>query len=433
VPPIELRTIVPFRKESMLKALLITLGASLLWLAFVIVGAFFGLWMQPWAAPGDVDAFHERAAAMLASDNPGHAAFVLLEDGIAVTDYYSENGFTIDGDTVFAVASMSKFITALAVMQLAEAGQVDLDAPVNSYLSRWQLPSAGYDGDEVTVRHLLSHTAGLEDGLGFGDYAADESLPALEDELANPRTSDGATAVIAASAEPGNWQYSGGGYLVLELLIEEITGRTFEDHVRSVIVEPLAMTRSGYGFIGDVASNAGSLTSEGEPAPLYRYASSAATALLSSSTDLTRLIQALVPQAEATRLLDVETLDAMREPHGTTMGAAIWGLGTILYAPIGDGDYLYGHDGGNDPAINSTLRINPLTGDAIIVLVTGHPSIATEIGSQWVLWQSGYPDVLAVDSVIASMLLPAVIGLLVIFLGLLGFVFLRGPRLRSRR
>jgi len=417
----------------MLKTLLITLSASLLWLAFVFVGGFFGLWMQPWAAPGDADTFHERAAAMLASDNPGHAALVLLEDGIPVDDYYSENGKIVDGDTVFAAASMSKFITALAVMQLVEAGQVDLDAPVNSYLRRWQLPSAGYDGDAVTVRQLLSHTAGLEDGLGFGDYAADESLPALEEELANPRTSDGATAVIAASAEPGNWQYSGGGYLVLELLVEEVTGRTFEDHVQPTIFAPLAMTRSGYGFIGDVANNASSVTLEGEPAPLYRYASSAATALLTTSADLTRLIRALVPQASGPMLLETETLDATREPHGTTMGAAIWGLGTILYAPIGDGDYLYGHDGGNDPAINSTLRINPLTGDAIIVLLTGHPSIATAIGSQWVLWQSGYPDVLAIDSVIASMLLPASVGLLVIFLALLGFVFLRGPRLRSRR
>lgn len=416
----------------MLKILLATLSASLLWLAFVFVGAFFGLWMQPWAAPSDVDTFHARAAAMLASDNPGHTAMVLLEDGVPVAQYYSDNAVAIDGDTVFAAASMSKFIAALAVMKLVEAGQIDLDVPVNSYLSRWQLTSAGYDGDAITVRHLLSHTAGLEDGLGFGDYGADELLPTLEEELANPRTSDGATAIIAASAEPGNWQYSGGGYLVLELLVEEITGRTFEDHVRSVIFEPLAMTRSGYGFMGDIANNARSLTSEGEPAPLYRYASSAATALLTSSADLTRLVQALVPQAEATPLLDIETLDAMREPHGTTMGAAIWGLGTILYAPIGDDDYLYGHDGGNDPAINSTLRINPLTGDAIILLVTGHSSIATAIGSQWVLWQSGYPDVLAVDSVIASMLLPAVIGLLVIFLGLLGFVFLRGPQLRSR-
>ena len=96
------------------------------------------------------------------------------------------------------------------------------------------------------------------------------------------------------------------------------------------------------------------------------------------------------------------------------MGADIWGLGTILYAPTPGGDLVFGHDGSNDPAINTAARINPETGDALIVLVTGHPGIASNIGSEWVLWQTGYPDVLAFDAVLASMVAPALWGLLAI-------------------
>jgi len=57
----------------------------------------------------------------------------------------------------------------------------------------------------------------------------------------------------------------------------------------------------------------------------------------------------------------------MREPHGRTSGFDVWCLGTILYSATKGGDFLFGHDGGNDPAINSTARINPENGDAIIV------------------------------------------------------------------
>src|SRR5690606_10490930 len=110
------------------------------------------------------------------------------------------------------------------------------------------------------------------------------------------------------------------------------------------------------------------------------------------------------------------TIEMMRQPHGRTSGIDIWGLGTILYSPTKDGDFVFGHDGANDPAINSAVRINPDSRDAIIVLATGNPSIATDIGSQWVLWQTGYPDVLDTGRIIESMYLPILVGLLILML-----------------
>ena len=102
-------------------------------------------------------------------------------------------------------------------------------------------------------------------------------------------------------------------------------------------------------------------------------------------------------------------------------------MGTILYAPTNNGDFIYGHDGANDPAINAAVRINPDTGDAIIVHASGHPAVATNIGSEWVLWQTGLPDVLATDAVFASMAVPALAGCVFILI----LIVIAGLRLRN--
>ena len=117
----------------------------------------------------------------------------------------------------------------------------------------------------------------------------------------------------------------------------------------------------------------------------------------------------------AKSLIDGDGQKAIREPQAYLFGSAIWGLGTILYAPTQAGDSVYGHDGGNDPAINSTFRINPDNGDALIVLVSGHPNLASSIGGEWVLWQTGYPDFLSTARVINSATLPVALGLILLF------------------
>jgi len=88
----------------------------------------------------------------------------------------------------------------------------------------------------------------------------------------------------------------------------------------------------------------------------------------------------------------------MRRPHAYQFGAAIWGLGTILYAPAVGGGYIVGHDGDNTPAINTTARIDPSSGDGIILLETGHPGLATKLAGEWVFWQSGKVDLFTVSA-----------------------------------
>jgi hypothetical protein len=106
----------------------------------------------------------------------------------------------------------------------------------------------------------------------------------------------------------------------------------------------------------------------------------------------------------------------MRKPHARTFGIDIWGLGTILYAPTDSEDFIFGHDGQNDPAINSAVRVNPDNGDAIIVFVSGGEQLATKLGYEWVLWQTGRPDVLHLGAVIREALPTLMIGIVLILL-----------------
>jgi CubicO group peptidase (beta-lactamase class C family) len=400
-----------------LKLIAGTLLGFTTWAVFVFVSAFYGWWMSPIAAPGDSAEFFRKATAIIEANNPGNTAMMLIQDGKITGEFYSHLKDAVNENTVFSTSSMSKWFAASAVMKLVEEDRINLDDPVERHLSRWQLPTSQFDNSQVTIRRLLSHTAGLNDGLGFGDYKPGERLPSLEESLASPRTSSGAEVSFAVQNLPGDqFTYSGGSYLILELLVEEVTGVTFPAYMQTTFFDPLGMTRSGYNFIGEFENNAGSYDRDGEPAALYKYASNAATAFSSSTADLSKFVMAQLPENQSNAILSQPTIANMRQPHGRTFGADIWGLGTILYAPTDSGDFLFGHDGGNDPAINSTARINPDNGDAIIVLETGHLSLATNIGSQWVLWQTGIPDVLDSDSVIESIILPLSIGLLLILL-----------------
>jgi CubicO group peptidase (beta-lactamase class C family) len=377
-----------------LKIAAATLGALALWVALVLWTALSGWWRESLAPTGDTEAFRRAAVAHM-DTNPGNAALVLIEDGKVIAEHY--NGLDpVNGDTVFATASLGKWLTAWGVMVLVQEGSVDLDRPVDDYLTRWHLPGTGFDNQGVTVRRLLSHTAGLTDGLGWGDYQPDETVPSLVESLNDPRASSGSTVQIAVGREPGSaWDYSGGSYLILELLVEDVSGQPFAEFMRQRVFAPLGMTRSGYDYLGDLDNSAGSYDRSGRPATIYRYASKAATALNTSAADLTTFALAQLPGYPGQRPLTQDIIDAMRAPHASSMGADVWGLGTILYAPTDRGDFVFGHDGGNDPAINATTRVNPDTGDALVALSTGSYA-ASEIGSHWVSWQTGELDVFSV-------------------------------------
>lgn len=400
---------------SYLKIAILALLASVAWIVLVGYGMLHGWWHEPITDDSSPTAFLEAAQTYVNNNNVGNAALVMIEDGVIFAEHYSGKRQEINRNTVFPTASMSKWITALGVMHLLETKRIDLDSPVSTYLSRWQLPPSEFDNDSVTIRQLLSHTSGLIDGLGFGDYGPGEEMPSLEESLRHPRASSGENVQIELGRTPGSeWDYSGGGYLILQLVIEEVTGLNFSEFMETSILRPMSMSRSTYRFLGDEPNRSNSYNSDGTAATLYQYAASAATGFNASAADLAQLALGLLNNTRP-GVVGRNTIELMRTPQAALYGFEIWGLGTILYAKAESGDFVYGHDGQNEPAINAAVRINPDTGDAIIVLASGNKSLATKLGFEWVYWQTGIADSLGVGYVIDNAFRVATVGLLLLW------------------
>ena len=352
-----------------------------------------------------------RPVAEIDRTRRGNVAFVLIEDGQVFDEHFTSAGQPVDRDTLFQVASMSKWITAWGVMTLVEAGTLDLDAPVSTYLTRWSLPKTEFDNGGVTVRRLLSHTAGLTDGLGYGGFAPGQPVQPLVASLTRAAdASPGADGAVRVGIEPGSaFEYSGGGYTLLQLIIEEVSGQSFSDYMRSAVFVPLGMTRSTYSLEDASTTNVAEFYDvDGTPAIHYRFTSLAATSLYTSAADVTRFIQAHAigssGEPAGRGVLAPKTLEEMRRPHASQLGADIWGLGTMLYAGNNAGGFVIGHDGNNDPAINTAARLDPATGNAVVVLETGNRLLATTMAGEWLFWRTGNVDFLTLTIEAGSLL-----------------------------
>lgn len=147
------------------------------WAALVIFAPLFGVG-QMHVRDGSSKAFVE-ATRNYTRDHRGNLIVVLIENGHVTQTHTMSIGKPVDGDTLFQMASVSKWVTSWGVMALVEAGKIDLDAPVSRYLKRWQLPPSKFDNEQVTVRRLLSHTAGLTDDLGYCGFAPGQPIQSL--------------------------------------------------------------------------------------------------------------------------------------------------------------------------------------------------------------------------------------------------------------
>lgn len=147
--------------------------------------------------------------------------------------------------TRFQAASISKSLNSLALIKLVQDRKIDLDKDINLYLKRWKFP---YDslsnGHKISVFNLLNHTAGLSLS-GFMGYAKGESLPTLLQIL------DGQTPAnsepIRSIFEPNlRYQYSGGGTMISQVILEDISGVNYEDYMQQHILAPLHMKHSSF-------------------------------------------------------------------------------------------------------------------------------------------------------------------------------------------
>jgi CubicO group peptidase (beta-lactamase class C family) len=326
----------------------------------------------------------------------GNCALALIENGRIYDSYFYSIGKPIDGATLFQMASVSKWVTSWGVMSLVRQGRLELDAPVSRYLTRWQLPPSAFNNDDVTVRRLLSHTAGLTDGLGYLGFPPRSPAQSLEESLAyatdHAPGADGRTRV--GNAPGSRFQYSGGGFALLQLIVEEVTHDRFAHFMQQAVFEPLGMTQSTYDE--DAAMARGIAVSYAQslaPAIHYHFSAPAASSLYSDLTDLARFVMAHLPGEDGAPpgrgVLPPEMLVEMRVPAARMLGADIWGLGTQLYGKSGASDHLFGHNGLNYPAINHAIRIDPAGRNGIVVLSSGGDEFAMRLAGDWMYWKTG--------------------------------------------
>jgi CubicO group peptidase (beta-lactamase class C family) len=246
---------------------------------------------------------------------------------------------------VFNHASDGKVLTAWAMMRLVEAGKVELDAPANRYLKRWQIRSTRFDPNAVTPRRLISHTAGLT-VHGFKDYERGVPLPSLVEVLEGKNQDDGAVII---QWEPGTTNvYSGGGFVIAQMIIEDVSGQPFAEFMRREVAEPLGLSSLEWVWTPRLERRAPTPYDDEQKEVGYRQlASQAIGSEICTVPDFARFIAAAVggPHNEppGRGILKPETISLMvqTQPNITPSGGLGYGIGS------GRGEKFLVHSGGN--------------------------------------------------------------------------------------
>ncbi|HEX4241765.1 MAG TPA: serine hydrolase domain-containing protein [Steroidobacteraceae bacterium] len=205
--------------------------------------------------------------------------------------------FAVTPDTRFQAASISKPVAALATLKLVDQGLLDLDADVNKYLRQWTLPASPFTAEgPVTLRHIMSHSAGLS-VHGFSGYPPGVTLPSV------PQILDGvppANSPPVRSVEaPGvRTEYSGGGIMIEQLAVMDVTGRDYGRLLTESVLHPLGMEHSSYAQPPSSSMAAAAATAHDEAGNPIRghwhvYPEQAAAGLWTTPRDLARYIIAV--------------------------------------------------------------------------------------------------------------------------------------------
>jgi len=400
---------------------------SIFWSIIVIYGTINGWWHKPFTTSNDPELFTIAVKQKIEKEFVGNFSMSIIKGGNVEKELFYSKNKKVDKNTIYQVSSLSKFVSAAGVMKLVELGKINLDTPVSHYLKRWQLLSSDFDNEQVTVRGLLSHTAGLTDGLGYNGFENRDSVQTIEASLTKAKDADaGVSGEVRAGIEPNSkWEYSGGGFTLLQLLIEETSGLPFNEFMKVNLFKPLNMTSSTY-ILDDSLSNrlCEFYNSNSTTAPHFYYSSLAATSLYTSLSDLEIFFQLFFKGKNGEPIgrgqIKPESLKLMRKSHWDMMGERIYGLGSMLYIGIENGEDIFGHDGKSTPPINTAIRINPATGDGIIILETGNPDLATKLASDWVFLETGKTDTLLFMSLLRKMTSVIIVGLLVLCIFFIG-------------
>ena len=264
--------------------------------------------------------------------------------GIADVD----TGAPVDTETRFQAASISKPVTAMAVLKAVQDGLFTLDDDINDILESWTLDGGEFTNDRpVTPRTLTSHTSGLGDGFGFPGYDPSDTLPTVVQILEGHELSN--VGPLFMERPPMTLEeYSGGGVVLMQLALSDARGRPFEDIMREDVLEPIGMTRSSFEQpISPANDSDAARAHDGQGrsrGPKWHvYPEQAAAGLWTTPTDLARFAIEVQKSAigESNRVLSRTTVHEMLSPVGV-------GGFAVGFSIERDGEgWYFSHGGGN--------------------------------------------------------------------------------------
>jgi CubicO group peptidase (beta-lactamase class C family) len=302
----------------------------------------------------------------------GHLAFF---HGHGLADVASNTPIT--EDTVFRIASITKTFTAIAVMQLWEQGLIDLDAPANDYLRAFRLVPAKASFRPATVRHLLTHTAGIREVLHLSGLLRMRDLgETVKLGQPVPSLAEYYRGGLRIDAEPGTrFMYTDHGFATLGQIVEDVSGKRLDRYLREYIFEPLGMADTDLVRSARIRSRGASgyeLRSGGAKAVTdYEVVTVGGGGAYSTPRDMARYLAALLGGGanEHGRVLKPATMAAMFEPHYQP-DPRMPGNGLAFFRANLGGHLAVEHDG-ILPGFDSQVFLAPDDGVGVMAFANG--------------------------------------------------------------
>jgi CubicO group peptidase (beta-lactamase class C family) len=300
-------------------------------------------------------------------------------------------GAPISAVTLFQAGSISKPLAAMAALHLVQEKKLSLDADVNAELVSWKVPaSPAANGKPVTLRELLTHTAGFT-VHGFPGYAASAPVPTLIQVLNGEKPAN--TPPIRLESEPGSrWNYSGGGFTVMQQAVLDLTKERFPKLLHDTVLAPIGMTHSTYqqplpADLQPEAATPYDANGTAIPGGAHTYPEMAAAGLWTTPVDLAHYCMEveLSLQGKANHILSQDLTQQMLTP-----GKGQWGLGLQIGGSAADP---YFSHGGVNEGFESLFVAYEHHGDGAIVMTNaqGGSRLAAEV-MQSIATEYNWPD-----------------------------------------
>jgi CubicO group peptidase (beta-lactamase class C family) len=382
---------------KILKRIALILLSFIIWTLFIGYGVTDGFLLKNLQKGNSTASFVNATKDKIGKEFVGNLAMILLENGKVSQEFFHSEDKPVDKNTVFQMASVSKWVTSWGVFALVEKGILDIDNPIETYLTRWHLPKSDFDHDKVTIRKLLSHSSGLIDDLGYEGFAPNEKIQTIEESLTKAADGLYSEGIAKIGFEPGSrYMYSGAGYTILQLIIEEVSGQSFQEYMTQNIFKPLQMNQSTFVWDDKKDKNLATLyNDERKVSPHIRFTALAAASLYTSAADLTKFIKANLTQ---NNVLSLETLKLMSTSETFINSVPVYGLGPHLYSQRDTKSKIIGHDGNsNRPLINTAARVDLNSGNGIIIIEMGSLNIASKLADEWIFWKAGIADYVVIQ------------------------------------